>query len=389
MTTADLLPSRDGSAPRAASGVRITDVSVTIFEWNDIPAIRYGDRNPVTAPQSELGLVTLHTDAGLEGHAFLGSSIRGARLDVVALIRNLKPVIVGRDPFDRERLWDDLHKLQRAATMRTIGAIDVALWDLAGKFAGLPISRLLGRCRESIPAYASSVTMARPEQYGEEALRIAEAGFAGYKLHPPRDLAGAIAACRAARRAVGDDYVLMVDTAGALDYPEALRLGRELEELGYLWFEDPLPEDDIFNSARLRQKLSIPIMATEYSPGGFHAFAPWITGGATDYLRGDVAVKGGLTGIMKASVLADAFRMRFEIHHGGNSLNNVAQLHAAMAMRNTTFFEVLLPDAAQKYGVVDDLVVKPDGTIDAIDDPGLGVTLDTELIARRTLEVLR
>ncbi len=388
MTTAELLDAAT-AAPPTVSGVRITDLTVTIFEWENIPAIQYGDRNPITKPRSELGLVTLHTDAGIEGHAFLGSSIRGARLDVVALMRNLKPVVVGQDPFDRERLWENLHKLQRAATMRTIGAVDVALWDLAGKITGLPISRVLGRYRDRIAAYASSVTMRDPQQYGEEAARIAAAGFAGYKLHPPKDLAGAIAACRAARRAVGDDYTLMVDTSGSLDYPEALRLGRELEDMGYLWFEDPLPEDDLVNSAKLRQKLSIPIMATEYSPGGFHAFAPWITNGATDYLRGDVAVKGGLTGIMKAAVLADAFRMRFEIHHGGNSLNNIAQLHAAMSMRNTTYFEILLPDEAQKYGVVDDLAVTPDGFINAIESPGLGVAIDFDLVKRQTLEVLR
>jgi L-alanine-DL-glutamate epimerase-like enolase superfamily enzyme len=100
-------------------------------------------------------------------------------------------------------------------------------------------------------------------------------------------------------------------------------------------------------------------------------------------------VKGGLTGIMKASVLADAFRMRFEIHHGGNSLNNIAQLHAAMSMRNTTYFEILLPDAAQKYGVIDDLVVGPNGQVNAIDGPGLGVEVDMALIRSRTLEVLR
>ncbi len=138
MTTAELLDAAT-AAPPTVSGVRITDLTVTIFEWENIPAIQYGDRNPITKPRSELGLVTLHTDAGIEGHAFLGSSIRGARLDVVALMRNLKPVVVGQDPFDRERLWENLHKLQRAATMRTIGAVDVALWDLAGKITGLPV----------------------------------------------------------------------------------------------------------------------------------------------------------------------------------------------------------------------------------------------------------
>lgn len=393
MTTNDAKPrlsfgkavSTGGNEP---SGVRITDLTVTLFDWQGIPSIRYGDRNPLTRSSSELGLVTLQTDAGVEGHAFLGSSIRGARLDVVALIRNLKPIIVGRDPMQRELLWEELHKLQRAATMRTIGAVDVALWDLAGKLAGLPVSRLLGRYRDRIPAYASSATLPRPEDYADEARAIAEAGYVGYKLHPPKDLATAIEACRAARRAVGESFVLMADTGGVYDYTEALRLGRVLEELDFLWYEDPLPEDDIYNSAKLRQKLAIPIMATEYSPGGFHAFAPWILAGATDYLRGDVAVKGGLTGIMKSAILADGFRMKFEIHHGGNSLNNVAQLHAALSMRNTTYFEVLLPDSAQKYAVLDDLSIGPDGCIGALEGPGLGVALDFDLIRSKTVEVL-
>lgn len=100
--------------------------------------------------------MTPHTDAGIEGRAFLGSSIRGARLDVVALMRNLKPVVVGQDPFDRERLWESLHKLQRAATMRTISAVVVALWDLAGKIDEPPMQRsggpLPARTREALRA---------------------------------------------------------------------------------------------------------------------------------------------------------------------------------------------------------------------------------------------
>jgi L-alanine-DL-glutamate epimerase-like enolase superfamily enzyme len=304
-------------------------------------------------------------------------------------MRNLKPVVLGRDPLERERLWTDLHKVSRATTMRCIGAIDVALWDLAGKVAGLPIARLLGTSRDRVPAYASSASFARPEDYVEQALAVREAGFHAYKLHPPKSLDGAIAACRAVRDAVGPEMRLMADTGGAHGFTEALRLGRVLEELGYHWFEDPLAEDDIYNYVKLRQKLSIPLMATEYSPGGFHAFPAWISAQATDYLRGDVAVKGGLTGILKAAVLADAFRMNFEIHHGGNSLNNVAQLHAAMSMRNTEYFEVLMPASAQKYGVVDDLDIDGEGYLHALEGPGLGVEIDFERIRATTIEVMR
>jgi len=373
----------------AKSGQTITDVSVTIFAWKNVPVLRYSDRNPATTGTSELGLVTIKTGDGLEGHSFLGSSIRGAYLDVVSLMRTLKPKLIGADPCAREKIWTDLHTVQRATTMRTIGAVDVALWDLAGKIAGMPVCRMLGTSRDRIPCYASSPTYATIDEYVAEAEGAKKAGYRGYKIHPPRKVEDAIAACKAIRKAVGPDFPLMIDTGGIHDFVESVRLGKAVEELGFLWFEDPLAEDDIYNYTKLRQKLTIPLMATEYSPGGFHSYANWIVAQATDYLRGDVAVKGGLTGVLKAATLADAFRMNYEIHHGGNSLNNLAQLHAALSIRNTQYFEVLLPAAAQKYALIEDLEIDAEGCLAAPQGPGLGAKIDFDLIAANKIEVLR
>ena len=113
----------------------------------------------------------------------------------------------------------------------------------------------------------------------------------------------------------------------------------------------------------------------------------WVEG-ATEMLRGDVAVKGGITSILKTAHLAEAFRMRYEIHHGGNSLNNVASLHVLMAIPNTTYFEVLLPDAAQKYGLVEDIEVDGNGQVHAPDGPGLGYEIDFALIESKKVAVL-
>jgi L-alanine-DL-glutamate epimerase-like enolase superfamily enzyme len=190
------------------------------------------------------------------------------------------------------------------------------------------------------------------------------------------------------RRAVGDDYALMLDSTWSYDFPAAMRVGRAIEELGFLWYEDPLADQDIYNYVKLKQKLDIPIMATEYPITGFDSYAPWLMLQATDYLRGDVAVKGGITTLVKAAHLAEAFRMNLEIHHGGNSLNNVANLHVTMAIRNTTLFEVLLPDAAQKYGLAEDIVVGPDGRVMAPTAPGLGYPIDFDLIERKRIAVL-
>jgi L-alanine-DL-glutamate epimerase-like enolase superfamily enzyme len=180
----------------------------------------------------------------------------------------------------------------------------------------------------------------------------------------------------------------MLDSTWAYDYPAAMKVGRAIEELDYYWYEDPLAEDDLYNYMKLKQHLDIPILATEYSPGGFTAFGPWITNQATDYLRGDVAVKGGITSLVKTAHLAEAFHMNFEVHHGGNSLNNVANLHVIMAIKNCEFFEVLLPSGAQKYGLVEDIEVDKDGMVHAFEKPGLGAEIDFELIERHKITVL-
>jgi L-alanine-DL-glutamate epimerase-like enolase superfamily enzyme len=168
-----------------------------------------------------------------------------------------------------------------------------------------------------------------------------------------------------------------------------LAVGRAIEEMNFYWYEDPLADDDLMGCIKLREKLSIPLMATEYSPGGFTNYVPWILNKATDYLRGDVAVKGGITALLKTAHLAEAFGMNYEIHHGGNSLNNWANLHVILAIKNTTYFEVLLPSGAQKYGIIDDLTPDFSGMIHAPTEPGLGAKIDFDLIKAKTVEVLR
>jgi L-alanine-DL-glutamate epimerase-like enolase superfamily enzyme len=228
---------------------------------------------------------------------------------------------MGQDPLERERLYQECWKRNRNTTIRAIGAVDVALWDLAGKAMSQPIHRLLGTYRQRIHAYASSAVLSSPEAYAEEALRFKSEGWTAYKIHPPTVPERDIEICRAVRRAVGDGFRLMLDSTWSYQYPEALRVGRAIEDLGYHWYEDPLADDDLYNYVKLKQHLDIPILATEYSPGGFTAYAPWLTAQATDYLRGDVAVKGGITALVKTAHLAEAFHLNYEVHHGGNSLN--------------------------------------------------------------------
>jgi L-alanine-DL-glutamate epimerase-like enolase superfamily enzyme len=368
--------------------MKITDVTLTLFAWDDIPATSYGAHTGKFAGASRLGLLAITTDEGQVGHAFLGSAFHSADMDGATLIKYLKPILLGQNPLDRERLGKAMWKRVRTTTVRCIGAVDIALWDIAGQVAGLPIHRLLGSYRDKVPAYISSAVLPSAQAYADEAVQFKSQRMAAYKIHPPQSWREDIKVCETVRAAVGDDYLLMLDSVWSYDYPSALRVGQAIEALDFYWYEDPLADADIYNYVELKKHLSIPIMATEYPAGGLDSFTPWVKERATDFLRGDVAVKGGITTLVKTAHLAEAFHLNFELHHGGNSLNNVANLHVIMALQNTEFFEVLLPAASQKYGLAVDIEVDAGGTVHAPSGAGLGAQIDFELVKRKQMAVL-
>lgn len=369
--------------------MRIEDLTATLWTWDDIPPTRYTKTIASSGSRStQMALVRIVTDEGADGYSFLGSALGSAENDAAALIARFKPMLIGEDALARERIWQTMMRRARGQMLRVIGAVDVALWDLAGRAAGVPVHRLIGSYRNSVPAYASSAVLPSPEAYAEEALRHKETGWTAYKIHPPAEPDLDIEICTAVRKAVGDDFRLMLDSTWSYSYVQALKVGHAVQELGFYWYEDPLVEDDIYHYVKLKQNLAIPIMATEYPAAGPTSYAPWVLERATDFLRGDVAVKGGITSCLKTAHLAEAFHMNYEVHHGGNSLNNVANLHLLMAIPNCEYFEVLLPDGAQKHGLVEDIEVDSAGLVHAFDEPGLGAKIDFDRIEAKRTAVL-
>ena len=366
--------------------MKITDMSVTLFNWK---SAAWRTATASFGGQRLLGVVTVHTDAGVEGHAFLGSSRQGADAFVGPLMEFCKPAIMGANPLDIGGIWHRLWKLNRLVSTNAIGAVDIALWDVAGQVAQLPIHRLLGSCRDRVPAYASSGWLPTPEAYGEEAQHFKSLGWTAYKIHPHSIPSQDIKICQAVRKAVGDDMALMLDSIWSYGYEDALRVGRAIEALDYLWYEDPLVEDDVYNYVKLRNKLDIPIMSTEYIPGRLYGLAQWVQQMATDMLRGDVAVTGGITPLVKTAHLAEAFHMKCEIHHGGNSLNNVANLHVTMAVNNCDYYEVFPCSGANKFALVRDIEVDNQGLVYAPENPGLGYEIDWDLVKRETVQVVK
>jgi L-alanine-DL-glutamate epimerase-like enolase superfamily enzyme len=380
--------------------LRITDVSVVLHDRRTDVLKVFG----VTDGKLPMGVLRIETDEGIEGNSFVSGPGPGAEAIARQIVASLKPLLIGRDPLDVGAHWTRMNLVSRAVDQIAIGVCDVALWDIVGKAAGLPVHRLLGTYRDMVPAYFSSGHHDSPQDYAEEAAYWQAQGWRGYKLHPPSaswdarprgPIAADIEASRAVREAVGDELMLMLDSSWGYTYPEALKVGHALEELGYDWYEDPLPADDIYGYAKLKQQLRIPILATELTLGGLYTLPQWIEARATDALRGDVVIKGGITGMMKIAHLAEAYRMNCEVHTAYNALCNVATLHVIMAIPNCDWFEVLAFNPAGayglehlSYGLARPIEIDGDGYVHAPTEPGLGFGVDWELIESAPLGVV-
>lgn len=352
-----------------------------------------------------MGVLRVSTDEGLVGHCFLSYPGPGPAAIADQIVRVVKPLLLGEDPLDIGRHWRRMAGLSHFLHPIAHGSVDVALWDIAGQAANLPIHRLLGSCRDRVAAYFSSGHHGSAAAYAEEARHWQEQGWKGYKLHPPRApwlappapaLAVDVEACTAVRDAVGSTMELMLDSSWSYSYTEALHVGRAIEELDYLWYEDPLGAGDLESYVRLKQQLRIPILATEITPGGLEALVPWLTARATDFLRGDVVIKGGITGLVKIVHLAEAFGMHCEIHDGYNALGNVANLHVTMATDRCDWFEVLAFNRSGEhglehlgYGLAEPLAIDAEGLVHAPQGAGLGVAIDWELINSAVDAVVR
>ena len=339
----------------------------------------------------EQGLLRVLTDDGIEGNSFLGEFRRGGRHLFHAVIEHLKPELLGTDPAERERLWHRLRMLEgRRGVPHTAWApVDVALWDIAGKAAGLPIHSLLGTQRREVPVYATYPPRHEtPDGYVREAGEIKAQGFTAYKIHPgvmgTRDV---IRMVSAVRNAVGDEMTLMLDPNNNYDFRKAFEIGRALDDNGFYWFEDPVPWNDFDAIVELSRHLRTPLCMSDAPGFLFREAAHYVRLGAPRLLRG-TARKLGITALKKLCALAEGFGQNCEIGTAGNSLLNAANLHVESSVANCDYHEWWMPTAAHQFGLVDDLTRNARGMLEVPSRPGLGLDLDRDWIKSHTVATL-
>lgn len=341
--------------------------------------------------------LVIQTAAGHRGEYIPMHS--GKNPALAAQVAALAPRLVGMDAFAREGIWQALRLSQRHLGAVGLSAIDVCLWDLAGKAAGQPIARLLGGHRMMLPTYASTThadrngVLASKEAFAEFAQACKALGYPGFKIHgwgegDPREEAANLLHVR---RAVGDGMALMIDPACTLaTFADALHLGYACDDARCFWYEDPFADMGTAIAAhrRLRERLRTPLLLTEHVRG-LEAKLPWLTEGGTDFLRADPEYDGGITGAMKTAHLAEAFGLDLELHGAGP-----AQRHAMSAMRNSNFYELSLVAPGRRNpipqvyacGYSDELeAIAPDGCFPVPTGAGLGVAYDWDRIRAGTV----
>jgi len=363
--------------------VKITDVEIRTCGVTELSSAERGKLRGHHTP--DVVVITLTTDEGLSGTAFgfggLDAKICAPSFEAV------KPFMIGRDPMAREKNFQDFQFFDRRWNVLPIwvwGPFDVACWDIAGQAAGLPIYQLLGAARERVPVYASSMFLETDQDYLDEALEVQRRGYRGYKLHPPGPADRDMALYTAVRELVGPDYALMTDPVATHSYAEAVRVGRHLESLGYLWFEEPICDHDMYTLQKLTATLDIPIAATEAIAGLHTSTASYIANRACDIVRADVSWRGGITGVMKIATLAEAFGMKCEIHTSIYEALEFGNLHCALAVSNSDFLELLYPVEDYSFGIRHGLPIS-DGYASAPELPGLGVEYDWDWIDDATI----
>lgn len=390
------------TAARLLSPVRALAAEVKRVRITNVESFRVhlpGERDPFKV--YDYGVSRVHTDAGITGTSFVPCPP-----EVVE--RWVKPILVGQDVFEIDRLMDRLQMQRGEAGVQIWSGVEHAMWDAVGRIANQPVARLLGGAQEKLRVYRTTTwPWQKPRPPGaplvesdqsdipydvqaKYAMRLKEAGFSAMKVrawrpHPMDDvdMVGVV------RAAVGPDFKIMLDRTAVRpgwvwDYPTALQVCRGLERHNAYWVEEPFDGHDIYGPARLAAEVDILITGGELAKSTYE-FLEFLVNRTYDILQPDTRICGGILMARKISMLAEAFGVPC-IQHGTASLALAGYIQAGCAMPNCGWQEIIgnanLPQ--EQWEPARHLVRTPDvfrienGYIYLPDLPGLGLDLNED-----------
>jgi len=331
-------------------------------------------------------LVLVHTDTGETG---IGSVYSHPGLVETVLNGHLEPLLLGEDPREVETLWGKMYRWTRwygrkGAAMSALGGLDMAFWDLRGKWLRKPLWELLGGDRPSCPAYASALLWKEPDELAADAAGHIAKGFRRVKMRLGRSEEYDAAAVRAVRRAIGERNDLMADASMRYHVELARRIGRVLEEVRAFWFEEPFEPEAIDRYAALRGTVAVPLAAGE-NEFGEQGFRELIRSRAVDIVQPDACRCGGISEVLRVAKLAAEAGLKVAPHTWSDAVTVMANAHVVSGLPHGLTVEV--DQTGNPF--IDELLVEPltidDGRLQLNRRPGLGIELAPATIARHRL----
>jgi D-arabinonate dehydratase len=339
-------------------------------------------------PGRDIIVVSVKTDAGITGESFITGLhlAQGAEIKVLlCIIREaLACCLVGEAPLCIERIWNRMYQStrrfgRRGAVLRAMSAMDMALWDILGKYANLPLYKLLGANSDTIPVYASGGHYSDDETLAAEMKRYLAAGFRAVKMRVGRaSIKRDTERLHLVRKTIGDDIDLMIDAGEGWDVPTAVRAMTRWADLDLVWLEEPISSDDIDGLVRIKAATPVPIAVgeNEFSRYGFRDL---VKAGAVDIIQADVSRVGGITEWIKIAHFAAAHDIRMAPH-------SFQEIHVSLlgAVGNALMLEIFQPEHPFQQMICEFFVIPPeiktivDGRVSMPQKPGLGLSVNWE-----------
>lgn len=349
--------------------------------------------------QRSATLVEVLTDQGISGwgEAF-AQGLEPPEIAATIIDKALRPLLVGADPLDSEVLWHRMYHMTRdygrkGSVIASISAVDIALWDIAGKFYDVPIYKLLGGAfRTRVEPYATGFYRIKGQgeatRLAEEAIRHFESGFKLMKVKLGYGVADDVVCMQKIAGAIqGKPITLMVDTNHAYGRAEAIQLGRALEQYNLRWYEEPVAPEDVRGYAEVRNRLSIPIAGGE-NEHTLYGFREFLGAGAVDIAQPDIGSCGGISAARHIMALAQSHGVQINPHVWGSAIAQAASLQviAAVPVAHHSLFgqePILEYDRSShpfRQQLVRESIQQFEGWVDVPSKPGLGVEVDREIL---------
>jgi len=338
--------------------------------------------------------VKVMTDEGIYGVGEATLEMR--ELTVAAAVKELERYLVGRDPHNIEGFVHDAYRdaywRGGVVLMSALAGVEMALWDIKGKALGVPVYQLLGgKMRDSVPCYANGwfTGAKQPAEFAVKAKEAVKKGFKALKWDPfgsaymnltRQEYKTAIKCIEAVSEAAGDDVELLIEGHGRFNIPTAIRMGRELENFNVMWFEEPIPPDNLKGIAEVKNRIRVPVAAGErlYSRWDYRNF---FEERSADFVQSDVT-HCGIMESKKIAAMAEAYHIPFCPHNPSGPLSNAATLQLAACVPNFYMLETMSSDVPYRKDVASETVIFENGCMGIPDLPGLGVDINEEEIAK-------